>query len=345
MRAVTFAEPGRVEVRQIPDPLPPGPDDALVRMTVAGLCGSDLHIFKGHTPIEEGAGLGHELVGVVERVGDGVRRVAVGDRVVASFVIACGGCRLCRRGWFSQCEERAILGHGALFGGLGGAQADLCLIPNADLNLFRLPETVTDAQAVFVGDQLATGYFCAVRGEVSPGDTVLVVGAGAVGAMAILSAQVLGAARVLAVDPDPRRLELAARLGAEPLDPNHVNVEMAVRELTGDLGVDVALECVGRKEAVEGAIQALRAAGTLSMVGVPDQVTGDFPYYDAWNRDLTVRSGICNVHAYAAPLLALIAGGRLHPEQVVSAQMPLTEAPRAYLAFANHEATKVLLTP
>lgn len=345
MRAVTFHGVGDLRLTDEPEPALTGTADALVRVTLGGICGSDLHIYHGHTPIDEGAILGHELVGVVEAVGPEVRSVRPGDRVVAPFYTACGACSQCRRGWWSQCEERAVFGHGTYFGGLGGAQAERCAVPKADVNLARLPDGVADEQAVFVGDVLATGFFAAERGGIRPGDTVAVIGAGAVGLMAVMCAQLFGPSRVYAVDMVDGRLEAAGDLGAIPVDTRVTNPVSEVQRRTGGLGADVVLECVGRLEAIETAINCVRGGGTVSSVGVPSVLSGDFPYFDAWNRDLTFRSGWANVHAYLRPLLDLVAAGRLHPERVISHRMHLDEAVEAYRLFDRREATKIVLHP
>jgi len=334
-----------VAVSDVPGPALTGPCDALVRVTLSAVCGSDLHIYHGHSPVDEGATLGHEFVGVVEQAGAGVRAVKPGDRVVAAFFTACGGCRLCRRGWWSQCESRAIFGHGRYFGGLGGGQAERCVVPNADLNLVPIPAGVGDEQAVFVGDILATGMFAAERGMICPGDTVAVVGAGPVGLMALMCAQLYGPSRVFAIDTIGGRLELARELGAVPLDPAEAHPQVEIQRHTGGAGADAVLECVGQIRAIETAINVCRGGGTVSSVGVPSEVNADFPYFDVWNRDLTFRSGLANVHAYMRPLLDMIEAGRLHPERVISHRLSLDQAEEAYRLFDSREATKVVLTP
>jgi threonine dehydrogenase-like Zn-dependent dehydrogenase len=345
VKAVTFHGVGEVEVTEVPGPAPSEPGDALVRVTLSAICGSDLHIYHGHSPVDEGATLGHEFVGVVEQVGSAVRAVKPGDRVVAAFYAACGRCGLCRRGLWSQCESRAIFGHGRYFGGLGGGQAECCVVPNADLNLAPIPDGVDDEQAVFVGDILSTGFFAAERGMISPGDTVAVVGAGPVGLMALMCAQLFGPARIFVIDLVESRLELAHGLGAVRLDPREANPEMEVQRHTDGAGADSVLECVGRLDAIETAINVCRRGGTISSVGVPSAVNGDFPYFDVWNRGLTFRSGLANVHAYMRRLLDLIEAGRLHPERVISHRLRLDQAKEAYRLFDRREATKVILRP
>ena len=332
MRAVTLQEDGGVAVTEVPRPAPQEPADALVRVTLAAICGSDLHIVEGRTPVEPGAVLGHELVGVVEDVGPGVTRVRPGDRVVACFYSSCGDCAQCRRGWFAQCADKRTFGHGEYFGGLGGGQAEYCVVPHADHTLEAIPEEVGDEQAVLVGDALATALFGAERAEVRPGDAVAVVGAGPVGLLAVMAVQLYGPATVFAVDLVPDRLRLAEELGAVPVDASARHPVEAIQAATCGLGADASIECV-------------RGGGTISMVGVPSEVTADFPYVQAWMRDLTFRAGWCNVQPYMRPLLELIRTGRLHPERVISHRMGLEQGEEAYRIFQAREATKIVLRP
>ncbi|MGH7882871.1 MAG: alcohol dehydrogenase catalytic domain-containing protein [Candidatus Dormibacteraceae bacterium] len=332
-------------VEEVPEPTLNHPTDALIRVTLSSICGSDLHILHGQSPVEEGAILGHEMVGVVEKVGSGVTRFKAGDRVVAAFYTSCGSCPLCRRGWFSQCQEKATFGHGEFFGGLGGGQAEYCLIPRADYTLELIPPAVSDEQAVFVGDVLATAYFAAERAEITPGDTVAVIGAGPVGLLSIMVAHLFGPARVLAVDMVPDRLRMAKELGAEAIDATKTHPVEAIRAATDEIGADSCIECVGSLKAIENSLECVRGGGTVSMVGVPAEVQADFPYADAWLRDLTFRAGWCNVQVYMQRLLALIAAGRLHPERVISHRLKLDQAEQAYRLFEGRQATKVVLTP
>ncbi len=345
VKAVTFQDVGDFRVTEVPKPAVQDPGDALVKITLGAICGSDLHIYHGNAPMDEGAIVGHEMVGVIEEVGPDVRRFKVGDRVVSAFFAVCGHCRPCQRGWFAQCQERAIFGNGFYSGGLGGAQAEFLVVPRADLNLAAIPDGVLDEQAIFVGDILSTGYFAAERAQIVPGDVVAVIGAGPVGLMAVMCAQLFGPAVVFAVDQVDQRLELAQQLGAVPLDMRAAHPVQEIAMRNHGQGADSALECVGQMAAIETAINCVRGGGIVSSVGVPNQVSADFPYWDFWTRDLTYRSGCANVHAYMRPLLDLIAAGRLHPEVVISHRMKLDEAVRAYQLFDSREATKVVLTP
>ncbi len=345
MKALTYQGEGDVKVVDVPKPSVKDSGDALVKVTLGAVCGSDLHILHGHTPMNTGAILGHEFVGVVEEVGSGVRRFRPGDRVVASFFTSCGHCALCRKGWFNQCTSKATFGHGEYFGGLGGGQSEYVVVPLAQHSMEHIPEGMSDEQAIFVGDILATGYFAAERAEIKPGDVVAVIGAGPVGLMATMCAQLFGPARTFVIDMVDSRLEIAQELGGIPINAKEVHPVEAVKSHTGGIGADSSIEAVGLLAAVDTAIQCVRGGGTISMVGVPSAVQGDFPYLHMWMKSLTFRAGWCNVQAYMRPLLDLIAAGRLKPETIISHRMRLDDAEEAYRMFDAREATKIVLKP
>ena len=345
MKALTFRAEGDVRVIDVPKPSIHGSRDALVRVTLGAVCGSDLHILHGHTPMNEGAVLGHEFVGVVEDVGREVMRFRSGDRVVSSFFTSCGHCALCRKGWFNQCVEKGTFGHGEYFGGLGGGQAEYVVVPNADNTLEPIPTGMDDEQAIFVGDILATGFFGAERAEIKPGDVTAVVGAGPVGLMATMCAQLFGPSRTFVIDMVDSRLEVAQELGGIPINTKEKHPVQTIEEATGGVGADSSIECVGLLPAVDTAIHVVRGGGTISMVGVPSAVLGDFPYMRTWLKSLTFRAGWCNVQKYMRPLLDLIAAGRLHPEKIISHRMKLDQAEEAYRIFDARQATKIVLTP
>ncbi len=345
MRALTFHAAGDVRLVDVPKPSITGTGDVLVRVTLGAVCGSDLHILHGNTPMNEGAVLGHEFVGVVEDAGSEVKRFKPGDRVVASFYTSCGHCALCRKGWFNQCENKGTFGHGEYFGDLGGGQAEYVVVPNADHSMEPIPEGMSDEQAIFVGDILATGFFGAERAEIKPGDTVAIVGAGPVGLMATMSAQLFGPARTFVIDMVDARLEIAQELGGIPVNAREHHPIQMIERYTDGVGADSSIECVGLASAIDTAVHIVRGGGTISMVGVPSVVSGDFHYMRMWLKALTFRAGWCNVQRYMRPLLELIAAGRLHPEKIISHRMKLDEAEEAYRLFDSREATKIVLTP
>src|SRR6202171_1406578 len=345
MKAVTCQGVGEARVVDVAKPSLKGPDEALLKVTLGALCGSDLHAYNGRAPMSAGELLGHEFVGVVEEVGSGVKRFKPGDRVVASFYVSCGYCALCRKGWFNECVNLATFGFGEVLGGLGGGQAEYIVVPMADHSMEPIPAGMSDEQAIFVGDILSTGFFAADRAEIKPGDSVAVIGAGPVGLMATMCAQLFGPARVFVVDMVDSRLETAQDLGGIPINASQVHPVEAIKSHTGDIGADASIECVGLMSAVDTAIQCVRGGGTISMVGVPSAVIGDFPYLQMWLKSLTFRSGWCNVQAYMRPLLDLIAAGGLRPDSIISHRMKLDDAEEAYRMFDAREATKIVLTP
>lgn len=346
MKVVTFQGPRSVRIDEVPKPSINEPRQALVKISLGAICGSDLHIYHGNVPMDTGDPLGHEFVGVVEEVGSEVRRFKPGDRVVAAFYSSCGDCAQCRKGWFSQCESRLTFGFGRVFGGgIGGAQAEFVIVPIADHTLEPIPAGITDEQAIFVGDILSTGFFAAQRAEIKPGDAVAIIGAGPVGLMATMCANLFGPAMVFSVDMVDSRLEMAQEFGAIPVNATQSHPVEAIQAATGGLGADSSIEAVGSKASVDTAIRAVRGGGTISMVGVPAEYSGDFPYYPMWEKSLTFRSGICNVLPNMRPLLDLIAAGRLKPESIISHRMKLDQAAEAYRMFDAREATKIVLKP
>lgn len=346
MRAVVYADVGEVAVVDVPDPVLREPDDAIVRVTTAAICGSDLHFFHGKAPMDRGEGIGHEAVGVVEAVGPSVARFGAGDRVIVSFVIACGVCWFCRHGQTQLCEDFRNLGAGILGGDLGGAQAELLRVPHADTNLLGVPEGMEDERALFTGDVLTTGYYGVRLAEVRAGETVAVVGAGPVGFFAIQAALVQGAAQVLALEPAHERLALAERVGAVPIDVAAHHPQMAVAERTGDRGADVVIEAVGHPAAFETAIDIVRRGGRVSVVGMYTSETMSVPVGIWWARALDVRfAGVCPVHAWWERALGEVLAGRIDPGPLVSHRLSLEEAALGYELFAGRRATKVLLIP
>jgi len=210
VRAVTFQAPGEVRLEERPDPELGAPDDAIVRIEATGVCGSDLHIYHGRVRIEPGFTLGHEYVGTVVAAGDGVTRVAVGDRVLGCFQTACGTCFFCLRGLYHKCDESRTFGHGAALGGLQGTQAELALVPRANLTLRRVPAGMAADAALFAGDVMGTGYHAVRAAGLVAGDTAAVLGLGPVGLCAVQAARAAGATRVFAIDTVETRLTMAA---------------------------------------------------------------------------------------------------------------------------------------
>ncbi len=351
MRAAVFHGPRDVRVERVPDPELKAPGDALVRITRAAICGSDLHPYHGVMPVIPGFVIGHEAVGVIEQIGRGVTRLKKGQRVVVSAVVACGECYYCRRGQPSQCAESggAVFGQGRNFAGklgeLGGEQSEAVAVPMADYTCYPLPDAVNDDAAIFLADILPTAYFGALNGDIRPGDVVAIFGCGPVGLCSVLAAQLFGPAEVIAVDSVPYRLELAKKLGATAvtIDAAHEKILAS----TDGRGADVTIEAVGNENALNAAWENVRGGGTVSMIGVLALPAYNFPLLLAFQRDLTFRVGLANINAHIPRLANLIAHGRLDPRPIISHTLRLDDATRGYQIFDAHAegAIKVLLKP
>jgi threonine dehydrogenase-like Zn-dependent dehydrogenase len=321
------------------------PSDAIVRVGLTAICGSDLHLYHGKAPLEPGDTIGHEAIGVVDAVGSSVKRFAPGDRVVVSFDIACGDCWFCRKGQTQLCEDFGFLGYGVFGGSLGGAQAELLRVPVADVNLLAVPDGLEDDRALFVGDALTTGVYAAGLAEISDGDIVAVVGAGPVGFFCAQAA-LPSAASVLALDLDPSRLSIAERIGAIPVDVSARNAQTAVDEHTQGRGADVVIEAVGTPAAFERSVDIVRRGGTVVVMGVYTSEVVQAQIGVWWVRALQVRfAGTTPVHAWWERAMAEVEAGRLDPLPIVSHRLPLDEAAHGYELFDTKQATKVLLEP
>ena len=343
MKAVVLRGPGDVGVVEVADPVILDAGDAIVAVRATAICGADLFPFHGMTPgFEAGTILGHEFAGEVVEVGAGVRSLRAGQRVVNASMISDGTCPSCRAGRVTQCENRSLFGYSGVYPRLDGGQAELVRVPQADRSLRPLPEEVSDEAAVFLADILPTGYGAVLRGGVTPGDTVAVVGCGPVGLMAVLCARGV-ASRVLAVDGVPERRRVAETLGAESVDP--ADAAEAVAAVTGDLGADVVIEAAGSPGGLDASLGLARGRGTVSVVGA--HFEPDYPLDNAlmFERELTLRFSIGDPSADAGLLLERLASGELDPTPVVTHRLPLGEAAEAYRLFDSREATKVVLHP
>jgi len=349
MRAVTFQAPGEVRVEERPEPELTAPDDAVVRVEATGICGSDLHIYHGRVAIEPGFVIGHEYVGTVVAAGDAVGEVAVGDRVLGTYSTACGGCFHCRRAEYHQCDFGRVFGHGAALGSLQGAQAELLLVPTANLTLRRVPEGLSDEVALFAGDVAGTAYH-AICGDAAkpdplePGAAVAVLGLGPVGLCAVQVARASGASLVVAVDSVEERLRTAEALGAVPVHLTEDDPRGRVKELTGGRGVDLSVDAVGHPEALDLACRLARKAGTVSVTGVYAERV-EVHMGVVWIKALSLRSGQANVIGHLDRVLAMLSAGVLDPGPLVTHRMSLDEAPEAYAIYDRREALKIVLRP
>lgn len=341
---MTFQAPGDVRVEEKPEPELEAATDAIVRVEASGVCGSDLHIYHGRVQIEPGFTIGHEFVGTVVAAGDDVTGVAEGDRVLGTYSTACGECWFCRRGDFHKCDSGRVFGHGATLGSLQGAQAELLLVPTANLTLRRVPEGMSDEVALFAGDVMGTGYHAVVETGVGEGDSVAVLGLGPVGLCAVQAAFAAGAGSVFAIDTVEDRLALAESFGATALHLTESDVRGEVKRGTESRGVDVAIDAVGHPDALELACRLARKAGTVSATGVYAERI-DLHMGIVWIKALTLKTGHANVIKHVDPVLAALADGRLDPSPLVTHHMALDDAAEAYRVYDRREALKIVLAP
>ncbi len=344
MRAVTFQAPDEVRVEEKPDPEVGAPDEALIRVEASGICGSDLHIYHGRVPVEKGFTIGHEYVGTVLEAGADVERVAAGDRVLGCFHTACATCTACLRGDYHRCESQRTFGHGAHLGNLQGAQAELLVVPRANLTLRPVPSGMSDEAALFAGDVMGTGYHAVAHAGMKAGDTLAVLGLGPVGLCAVQAALAGGAVEVFAIDSVADRLAMAESFGATPVHLTEEEPKKAVRAATEGRGVDVVVDAVGDPAPLAMAISLCRDAGTVSGIGAYAG-KGEVPLGLAWLKGLQLRLGLANVIAHVDRVIALIEAGRLDPTPLVSHHMKLDEAAEAYALYDKREALKIVLTP
>ena len=345
MKAVTFQAPEAVRVEEVPDPALRAPTDAIVRVSVSAICGSDLHVYHGRERgLDRGTVLGHEFVGEVVEVGAGVA-LARGTRVVSPFTTSCGACWYCERGLTARCTRGELFGWVEKGRGLHGAQAELVRVPFADATL--VPTGALDPEtALFAGDVFSTGLSTAESAGVGPETVVAVIGCGPVGLSACLAARALSAARVFAVDRLPERLALARTFGAEPIDFSTADAAARLRDATDGRGADCILEAVGSPAATRLAYDLVRPGGTIAACGVHTEAGFAFAPGEAYDKNLTYRAGRSSARHWLERSLALLAGEAAPLAGIVSHRLALDDAVRGYDVFARRleRCTKVLLT-
>ncbi|GAY11951.1 alcohol dehydrogenase catalytic domain-containing protein [Pseudonocardia sp. N23] len=342
MKAVLFAGNGTVTVESVAEPVVEDPADAVVRVRRAAVCGTDLHAVTHGEHLPRGSVLGHEYVGEIVGTGPAVRGHQVGDLVVGADFTACGTCWWCRRGDHWECPQRRFFGTGAAYGPpLAGSQAELVRVPFADTVLRPVPAGIALDAAVFLGDTLATGYAAVRRAELTPGDTVVVLGGGPVGQLTSLTAQACGAGTVIVVEPVAARRDLAAREGAVVADPTIA--EAIVAHLTDGRGADAVIDAVGGTLGLDTAFTLVRRRGTIVSVGVHTDATFALPVARAFADELTMRFAIGDLMRDGEALVALVASGVLDPTVVASGTVALDDVPEAYRAMAQRRTLKTLI--
>ncbi|MFC4161473.1 zinc-dependent alcohol dehydrogenase [Chitinimonas lacunae] len=387
MKALTYHGAHDVRVETMPDPVLQQPDDIILRVTATAICGSDLHLYRGKMPeMKEGDILGHEFMGIVEEVGPEVTRLVRGDRVVVPFTISCGECFFCRKSLYSACETTnpgrgaimnrknvrsgaGMFGYTHLYGGYPGGQAELVRVPRANVGPLKLPHGVADERVLFLSDILPTGYQAVLNGEVGPGSTVAIFGAGPVGMMSAACARLLGAERIFMIDHHSYRLGFAqATYDVEPINfDNDDDPAERIIEATDYRGVDCSIDAVGfeakgsmvetvltdlKLEGSSGkvlrqAIAATRRGGVVSVPGLYSGFLHGFLFGDAFEKGLSFRMGQTHTQRFMPLLLEHILEGRLNPEVIITHRLPLDQAAHGYRIFDEKEedCRKVIMTP
>lgn len=383
MQAVVWHGVGEIRVEQVPEPKIKQESDAIVRLTASAICGTDLHFVRGTAgEMADGTILGHEGVGIVEQVGKGVRNFKPGDRVVIPSTIACGYCYYCRSGYFAKCDNANPHGRNtgtAFYGGpkntgpFNGLQSEMALVPFANVGMVKVPDEITDDQAIMISDIFLTGYFGADLAQIRPGNSVAIFGCGPVGQFAIASAKLKDAGRIFAVDAVESRLEMARNQGAEVINFSKEDPVKTLQELTGGIGPDCAIDAVGvdaytsestsgkekerfQKEVkeiapsanprgdnwvpgnapsqpLEWAVGSLAKAGTLSVIGVYPPTMQYFPIGKAMSKNLHINAGDCNHRKYIPLLLEKVKSGEVDPSKILTNEQSITSAIEAYQSF------------
>jgi threonine dehydrogenase-like Zn-dependent dehydrogenase len=389
MKALVWHATNDVRVERVPDPTILNPRDAIVRITSTAICGSDLHLMDGFIPtMQAGDILGHEFMGEVVEVGKENKKLKVGDRVVVPFTIACGSCFFCNKELWSLCDNSnpnawmaeklygyttsGLFGYSHMTGGYAGGQAQYARVPFSDVGPLKVPDNLTDEQVLFLSDIFPTGYMAAENCDIQRGDVIAVWGCGPVGQMAIKSAWLLGAERVIAIDSVPERLRMAKeKCGAEIIHFEHEEVFEKLKSMTGGRGPDACIDAVGmeahgatldayvdkvkaaafmatdRPNALRQAIHACRKGGVVSIPGVYGGFLDKVPFGAAFQKGLTLRMGQTHMMRYMKPLLDRVERGEIDPSFVITHRLPLERAAEAYKMFRDKqdECIKVVLKP
>jgi alcohol dehydrogenase len=341
MKALVYHGPGKRRWEEKPKPTIKNSTDAIIRITKTTICGTDLHIMKGDVPeVIEGLILGHEGVGVIEEVGSGVSNFKIGNKVLISCITSCGSCDACRKGMYSHCENGGwILGHL-----IDGTQAEYVRIPHADTSLHHVPDGVDEEAMVMLSDILPTGFECGVlKGQIKPGDTVAIIGAGPIGLATLLTAQFYSPAEIIIVDTDENRLNVAKTFGATKLIKSNTVEE--IMKLTNAKGVDVAIEAVGIPATFDICQSIIAAGGHIANVGVHGKSV-ELHLEKLWSSNITITTRL--VDTITTPmLLKTVLSGKLRPEKLITHRFALNEIMEAYDIFGNaaeEKALKVILT-
>ena len=329
MKALVWSG-NKIEITEREKPSIMNPRDAIVKVTLSSICTSDLHIIKGYVPkAKPGIILGHEFVGEIVELGDGIKNLNIGDRVSANCETFCGECYFCKHGFINNCEN----GGWELGCTIDGCQAEYVRVPYADMGLTKIPDNVSYKNALFVGDILSSGYFGAELCEIKPGDTIAVIGAGPVGLCSMASAKIFDAKKIIAIDTDDYRLKLAKTLGLADyvFNPGKCNIEEEVKQQTSSRGADGVIEAAGGKDSFQTAWKIARANSTVAVVAMYEE-SQTLPLPQMYGKNLIFKTGGVDA-VHTKELLDMISKGKLNTDFLVSAEYSLNEILKAYKDF------------
>jgi 2-desacetyl-2-hydroxyethyl bacteriochlorophyllide A dehydrogenase len=347
MKALTFRGKHNIQFEDIADPSIQSPADVIVNVKLCAICGSDLHVYhENEKGLDHATAMGHEFMGEIVEVGKEVKRLRVGDKVMSPFSVNCGKCFYCIRGLTSRCVQSQLFGWVEKGRGLHGAQAEFVRVPIAESTLIKVPDGISDEQALLLGDIVPTGYFCALQAEIKPENTYAVIGCGPVGLMAIMGARQLGAEQIYAIDTLPERLAIAKQFGATPIHANDQDAVAMLKEVTDNRGVDAVLEAVGNSATGKLAYQLVRPGGIISMVGVCNDTYMPFSPTEAYSKNLTFKVGRCPARFLMDRLILLTQSGEFDFTKIVTHRMKLRDGAKGYDLFANKKdnCLKVILS-
>lgn len=345
MKGLVCTEIGKVQLQDVPKPEIKNDDEALIKVTKCTICGSDIHLMHGGIPSTPPYVLGHEYVGVVEEVGKGVKKFKPGDRVAGPPAIFCGRCDNCQAGAIAQCEHGGIYGSGPTAGGLSGAQSEYMVLPYADSNQLHVPDNMSDEVALLICDNVGTGYFSVANGDPSPGDDIVIWGAGPVGLCAVQCAKNLfGPSKVIVVDYIDSRLGKAKEMGADYVINASDDVVAKVMDLTDGRGANVCSECAGDQKSFAEAVLCAAVKGTVSVVGIGERM--DIPLPDAFVKNVNVKMGL-GLIPNLKRLMDLVGKGVIDPSPVITHRISLDEIEAYYPKFEAREdgIIKIAVTP
>ncbi len=348
MKALVTQGKGNIKYETVPDPQIIKPTDVIVQVSLCGICGSDLHVYhEREKGCDHGTVMGHEFTGTVIEKGKDVKHLSIGDEIISPFSVSCGACFYCVRGLSSRCVESQIYGWVQNGHGLQGAQAEYVRVPLADSSLIKIPEGISHTEALLLGDVFSTGYFCADMANIDPKGVYVVIGCGPVGLMAIIAAKELGAENVYAIDLVESRLAMAKSFGAIPLNLQGQNVVESIKAVTNGRGADAVMELVGNYSAAKLTYEIVRPGGIVSVAGVHNEEFFGFSPTEAYNKNLTYKTGRCPARVYFDKLIPILHSKKHNISSIISHTLPLNLGSFGYEIFDKklENCTKVLLKP